>query len=153
MGFGTTDVEVAFGEERIRQKTKLDTFLGPPETADELMFLSTARAPIASRVVYFGKSLEDAAGPFAGTIETVAPLVATAPEADYLSTTSFESTLGPLGLTYQRTLHGHTENFHPEGILLPKVCPRGGFKFRVTLKFADGSTAGDRTSVPCPPKG
>jgi hypothetical protein len=150
VGFGKTDVEVEFGGERIRQTTKLDTFLGPPETADELMFLSTAQAPIASRVVYFGKSLEDAEGPFAGTIETVAPLVATAPEAPFLSTTSFESTLGPLGLTYERKIHGHTESFHPEGILLPKVCPRGGFRFKVKLGFADGSTASDRTSVPCP---
>lgn len=151
VGFGTTDVEVAFGGERIRQKTKLDTFLGPPETANELMFLNTARAPIASQVVYFGKSLENAEGPFAGALETVVPLVPTVPGGNYLSTTSFESTLGPLGLTYQRTLHGHTENFRPEGILLPKKCPRGGFRFKVTLQFADGSTASDRTSVPCPP--
>jgi hypothetical protein len=153
VGFGSTEVEVAFGGARIRQHTQLATFVGPPESASELLFLNTSRSPIASRVVYTGRSREDAEGPFAGALETVVPLVPTVPEGNYLATTSFESTLGPLGLTYRRTIDGHSESFQPEGIVLPRRCPRGGFRFLVALEFSDGSTAGDHTTVPCPAKG
>lgn len=151
VGFGSTNVEVAFGGGLVKQEAQVSAFAGPPESAAEVLFYNESRSPIASKVIYFGKSDENAEGPFAGALETTVPLIPTVPEGNFLATTSFESTLGPLGLTYQRTVRGKSESFRPEGIILPGKCPRGGFQFQVELRFADGSGAADHHSVPCPP--
>jgi hypothetical protein len=60
------------------------------------------------------------------------------------------TTIGPLHLTYYERPHGRRKTYHPEGILLPETCPRGGFPFAVSLAFADGSHASASTTVPCP---
>ena len=62
------------------------------------------------------------------------------------------STLGPEHLTYYRSIGGRMSPYTPEGILLPKLCPRGGFAFAAQLAFSDGSTARASTVVPCPRK-
>ncbi len=153
VGFGTTEVEATFGGDRIRQKAQVSTFVGPPESAAELLFYSESRSPIASRVIYKGKGQESSEGPFGGALETTIPLIPTVPAGNFLATTSFESTLGPLGLTYRRRIGHRLESFQPEGILLPRRCPRGGFRFRVDLRFSDGVEAADRSTLPCPRRG
>jgi hypothetical protein len=60
--------------------------------------------------------------------------------------------LGPESLTYSEMLAGKLVHYIPEGITLPKRCPRGGFPFAVTLgvcrrqpgeRYAAGSLPGD----------
>jgi hypothetical protein len=150
VGFGSAAVEVAFGERVVRQRISISTFAGPPESRSELLFYNEGRTPIASTTIFSARGKEGSKEIFGGSLETDVPLIPTVPEGDYLALTSFESTLGPLGLTYERTLRGHTERFRPEGILLPGSCPAGGFGFQVRLRFADGGQAADRTTVPCP---
>lgn len=149
VGFGAANVEAEFGGSPVREKAYVSTFAGPVKSPSELLFYNEARTPIASRLVYFGQAREES-GLFSGDLETIVPLIPTVPEGGYLATTSFESTLGPLGLTYQRKIHGRTESFHPAGIFLPKRCPAKGFPFLVELRFADGTEAADRSTVPCP---
>jgi hypothetical protein len=150
VGFGSSTSEAAFGGDRVRQRSHMSMFVGPAESAAELLFYNEGRAPIASHVIYFGRSRRESGGPFGGVLETTIPLIPTIPGGSYLVTTGFESTLGPLGLTYYRKSHGRRAAFHPAGIFLPKRCPPNGFRFAVQLRFEDGTEAADASTVPCP---
>lgn len=148
VGFGTAHVEVAFGGDPVQESAYVSTFAGPAKSGSEVLFYNDAKGPIASRLVYSGHTREES-GPFGGDLETTVPLISTVPGGDYLATTSFESTLGPLGLTYYKRIHGRTVSFHPEGIIIPTKCPSKGFPFLVELRFSDGTQAVGRSAVPC----
>lgn len=91
-----------------------------------------------------------AGGPFAGLVDIQVPLVHSLPETPDVSVSEIQLALGPETLTYSENVAGKMVHYIPEGIALPKHCPRGGFPFAVTLGFADGSHASGRTAVPCP---
>ena len=60
------------------------------------------------------------------------------------------TTLGPAHLTYYELVRGRYLPYHPKGIVLPRVCPRGGFRFAAHFTFEDGEHAQARTTVACP---
>jgi hypothetical protein len=152
IGFGTANVEVQFGHTRVPEQAVITTFAGPAKSSSELLFFNEGRTPINSRVVYPGHVREES-GPFSGDLETTVPLIPTVPGGNDLATTSFESTLGPLGLTYYRTIDGQTKSFQPEGIYIPKTCPPKGFPFMVEVRFRTGAVATNHHNVPCPAGG
>jgi hypothetical protein len=152
VGFGTAQVEVEFGGKRVQERADVSTFAGPAKSVAELLFYNRGKTPIASRILYLGHAREES-GPFSGDLETTIPLIPTVPEGNYLATTSFESTLGPLGLTYHKKIHGRKISFHPDGMIIPKRCPAKGFPFLVALRFYNGTAATARSSVPCPGNG
>jgi hypothetical protein len=78
------------------------------------------------------------------------PLLQSLPGTPDVSVSEIQLGLGPESLTYSEMLAGKVVHYIPEGITLPKRCPRGGFPFAVTLGFADGSHTQARTAVPCP---
>ena len=151
LGFGTAHVEAAFGGVPVQVSADVSTFAGPPKSASEFLFYNEEKTPIRSRLVYLGQAREES-GAFSSNLESTVPLIPTVPGGNDLATTSFESTLGPLGLTYYRNIHGRPVGFHPEGIILPKNCPAKGFPFLVELGFADGTKASGHNSVQCPPQ-
>jgi hypothetical protein len=67
-----------------------------------------------------------------------------------VSVSEIQLALGPETLTYSENVAGKIVHYIPEGIALPKHCPRGGFPFAVTLGFLGGGHASARTAVPCP---
>jgi hypothetical protein len=86
----------------------------------------------------------------AGLLETTVPPVLSVPEGPDVALTQMQTTLGPSGLIYNERRGGKTVFFRPEGILLPRSCPRDGFPVSVRLNFEDGATSTARTAVPCP---
>jgi hypothetical protein len=148
IGFGTARTEVTFGDAPIRSRAHVDAFAGPAKSAGELLFDVEQRTPIRSRLLYLGRARTET-GPFGSDLETTVPVIPTVPGGNDLATTAFESTLGPLGLTYVRNVHGRRVSFHPEGIIIPGKCPAEGFPFLVELHFDDGTEATARSSVPC----
>jgi hypothetical protein len=77
------------------------------------------------------------------------PLVPTVPEGPDVAVTDVHVTLGGR-LTYYERVHGRRVPYRPQGILLPKRCPRGGFRFSATFTFLDGTQAQAQTTVRCP---
>jgi hypothetical protein len=53
-------------------------------------------------------------------------------------------------LTYYERSHGKRVAYRPQGILLPKRCPRGGFRFHADFSFLDGTRSEAQTVVKCP---
>jgi hypothetical protein len=104
---------------------------------------------VSAQLILTGQLLP-AAGPFAGLLDIHLPLLQSLPGTPDVSVAEIQLGLGPESLTYSENIAGKMVHYIPEGIDLPKHCPRGGFPFAVTLGFADGSHAQARTAVPCP---
>jgi hypothetical protein len=53
-------------------------------------------------------------------------------------------------LTYYERRHGHRLAYRPQGVLLPRRCPKGGLLFGATFSFLDGTQSQAQTAVRCP---
>ena len=151
LGYGTAHVAAQFGEDIVPETAELDIFAGPPKSEQEVLYFADGRTPISQEEIFPGQLVEEFGG-FSGDLVTDVPLTGTVPGGGYVSTTRFESIIGPGGVTYERRVHGRLIPFHPQGVLVPTKCPSGGFPFLLELKFVDGTSASGRTSVPCPRK-
>lgn len=150
IGFGSAMVSVAAEGEPLEEKGSLTVVMGKPDNEHlEVLFLAESRAPVSAQLVFPGHLLEDGA-PFGDHLNTTIPLIPTWPGGPDVAITRMSSTIGPLGLTYYRHVHGRAVAYHPRGIALPKRCPRGGFRFRAELSFLDGTSADATHIVPCP---
>ncbi|MFI4990559.1 MAG: hypothetical protein ACHQHO_06560 [Solirubrobacterales bacterium] len=116
-----------------------------------LLFYVDGSEPVSAQIVMPGL-LIPADLPFGGAVSLGVPLVPSWPEGPYVAIVSLLSTLGPRHLTYYEHVKGRVVPYNPQGVLLPKVCPHGGFRFAGMFSFDDGSTARAQTTVPCPGK-
>jgi hypothetical protein len=71
-------------------------------------------------------------------------------EGPDLALEQFDTTIGPLRLTYHRQVDGKTIAYEPSGFRIPKHCPRGGYPFAALLSFADGTHLLATHRAPCP---
>lgn len=74
----------------------------------------------------------------AGELKLTVPLVESLPGAADVSVVRVHVTLGG-NLTYYERRHGKMVPYKPKSVMLPKTCPRGGFKFSATFSFQDGT--------------
>jgi hypothetical protein len=150
MGYGSAVIEVPIGPSILRERGTITTFMAPLRNGNlGLLFYAAAESPISAQLFFSGLVLP-AALPFGGRLNVMVPLIPSLPEAPYAAVVSLRSTIGPLHLTYYERVHGKTLAYQPNGISLPAHCPRGGFPFAATFKFADGTGASAHASVPCP---
>ena len=77
------------------------------------------------------------------------PLVEGLPEGPDVAVVRVNVTIGG-NLTYYERSHGKTVAYRPQGVLLPKRCPRGGFHFRPTSRFSTALSSQAQTVVKCP---
>jgi hypothetical protein len=85
----------------------------------------------------------------AGDLKLTVPLVESLPGAADVSVVRADVTLGG-NLTYYERRHGKTVAYRPKSVVLPKTCPREGFRFSATFSFLDGTQAVARRTVACP---
>jgi hypothetical protein len=150
MGYGSAVVEVPFGPGIIRETTGITLLSGPVQHGHlALLFYANGISPLSAQIIFPGLILP-ATAPFGGRLQTTLPLVPSIPEAPDATVVSLHTTLGPLHITYYEHVRGRLVGFHPRGIVLPKRCPRGGFRFSAELGFQDGGRATAHTTVPCP---
>jgi hypothetical protein len=83
-----------------------------------------------------------------GQLRFQVPLVPTVPEGPDVAVTDVHVTFGG-ALTYYERTRGRRVAYRPQGILLPRRCPRGGFRFSAIFSFLDGTQAKARTVVRC----
>lgn len=121
----------------------------PQHSGLELLYDAEGLSPVFSMLVFRGEILE-ADPPYGEEISTFIPPIETLPEAPYASVVSMHATIGPAGLTYYKRLHGRRVAYKPQGIELPKRCPREGFKFAGTFTFLDQATKVVHLTIHCP---
>ena len=150
MGEGTAIAEVQVGKEVVQEQAHTAIFMAP--LGDEnigIEFLVNGYTPLAAELIFPGLLLA-AAPPYSGDLSIPVPLLESYPQGRDVSLVQVRSTIGPLGLTYYEHQHGKLIPYTPSGIVLPSRCPAGGFPFSITFHFADGSTATNNQTVPCP---
>lgn len=150
MGYGTALVAVPFGPQLLREEARTTTFMAPVTNGRlGLLFFADGESPVAAALVFPGLVLP-APVPFGGDLNALLPLVPTLPEAPDAALVKLTTTLGPSHITYVEFKKGQTIPYHPQGILLPRTCPRGGFRFAARFVFANGTRASAGATVACP---
>jgi hypothetical protein len=150
MGFGSALGQIAVEGLVVREPAAVEIVRGPTREGHlALLFYVDGIDPVYAQLVFPGL-LVPASAPFGGAVSLDVPLVPSWPEGPDIAIVRLRSTLGPEHLTYYRHAKGRVVPYNPQGILLPKVCPRGGFVFAGSFRFADGTRAGARAVVPCP---
>jgi hypothetical protein len=150
MGDGQAIAEFLIGRHIVREVADM-TAVRTTELEGHLTMLMYLydESAVSTQLILTGRVLP-ADGPFAGLLDLQVPLLQSISGAPDVSVAEIELGLGPESLTYYEHVAGKLTHYIPEGITLPKRCPRGGFPFAVTLGFAGGSQASARTAVPCP---
>jgi hypothetical protein len=108
-----------------------------------------AQHPIRSQLVYAG-GLFNAPHPFGLGMRLTLPALPNSPFGAPISVAQLKFTLGGNNIIYREVVGGRRRSYRPGGLPLPSRCPSGGFRFRATVAFADGSTRSGGTAVPCP---
>jgi hypothetical protein len=153
MGYGAALVEVPFGPVTLQETAITKVFMAHIREGHlGLIFYASGEVPVDAQIVFPGLVLP-APSPYGGDLATTIPLVPTLPGAPDASVVRLSTTLGPAHLTYYERAHGKYISYHPKGIVLPRTCPRGGFKFAARFNFQDATHAAAKTSVPCPRRG
>jgi hypothetical protein len=153
MGYGAGLVEVPFGPEILRETTTTRVFMAKLHQGHlGLVFYAIGHTPVAAEIVFPGLVLP-ASDPYGGDLSTTIPLVPTLPGAPDAAVVKLSTTIGPEHITYYERLRGRYLPYHPRGIVLPRTCPRGGFKFAARFTFEDTTHAAAHTTVPCPRRG
>jgi hypothetical protein len=151
IGFGTATAVVPVGPQIVTEKASLDALKGEPGVNRiEILFYVQANEPVVAGLV-FPSVVEEASPPYGEELATSVPLVQAWPEGPHLALETFNSTVGPLGLTYYDHIKGRTIAYKPKGLRIPQACPAGGYAFSAILNFQDGSHSTANYRVPCPP--
>jgi hypothetical protein len=150
MGEGQAIAEFLIAHHIVREVASLTAVRTTEREGHLTMLLYLYDETAVSAQLILTSQLLPAGGPFAGLVNIQIPLVQSLPGTPDVSVSEIQLGLGPESLTYSETTAGKVVHYIPEGIDLPKHCPRGGFPFAVALGFADGSHASASRRVPCP---
>lgn len=152
MGYGTVGVQIPDGLGAISETGNVTIWMGPEQEGHlQLLFYANAQNPVIAQLLFAGEILEGSA-PYGGNLATQIPEIPNFPGAPPPAVVSLNASIGPKDVVYARRIHGSTIHYTPKGLRLPDRCPRGGFPFAATFIFLDGTSATDRTAVPCPAK-
>jgi hypothetical protein len=143
MGTGSATVKIPVGGGVQSESASIALLAGPsPSGFLSVLATATGLSPVIARVVIPSQLLE-------GHLKLTVPLVESVAGGTDVSVVAMHVTLGG-NLTYYETRHGKTVAYRPTPVLLPRQCPRGGFRFSATFSFLDGSRAQARKIVACP---
>jgi hypothetical protein len=151
MGFGSAVAALPIKREVVSEAARIAvvrTFERAGRPPALLLYIYDETA-LDARIVLPAQLLP-ASRPFGGALAIHVPLVPTFPEGPYVTVSRLSLVLGPSSLVYRERVHGRLVSYRPEGIPLPRHCPRGGFPFAVQLSFLGDGRAAASTAVPCP---
>jgi hypothetical protein len=152
MGYGTATGDIQLGSEIIEESAITAIFMAPFQNGDiALQFFLNGETPISVERIFPGLLLP-APSPYGGDLTITVPLIGTFDEGPDASLVTLQSTIGPLGITYYDHTHHEFVPYHPNGILLPRHCPKDGFPFKATLTYAEATNTTSRFAVACPPR-
>jgi hypothetical protein len=149
IGYGDATTVVPVGSRDVPERASLNALMGPPaEDHLEVLFYVQALEPVFAQLV-LPSVVGEARAPYGEELDTSIPLIQAWPEGPDLALETFNSTIGPLHLTYFRQLGGKTVVYYPHGIRIPSDCPLGGYPFAALLNFEGGTHATAVYRVPC----
>jgi hypothetical protein len=154
MGRGTATAEIPIGGETLSESAQISVFSAPVrEGRLALWVFADAHTPVSAEPV-FPAAVVSAPSPYGEAIDATIPLIPTLPGAPDVAVTRFQMALGatargPDHFVYYKLVRGRRVAYAPKGLLLPPVCPRGGFPFEAQFVFQDETKAIARTTVPC----
>lgn len=155
MGRGEATAEIPIGGETVVESAQIEVFSARVRDGHlALMVYANAESPVSAQLV-FPATVVRAVQPYGEDIDTEVPLVPSLPGGPDVAVTLFHMTLGtmPKGsdrFVYYRSVRGRRVPYSPSGLLLPQICPRGGFSFEAQFTFQDHTGAAAHTTVPCP---
>lgn len=150
MGRGSAAAQVPFGARSVTENAPIDLFSGPlQEGHPQLLFFAEGEYPVLADII-FGALVLPAQAPFGGALNATLPLVASVRGGADVALVRLQTTIGAKGIVYTEHVKGKTIKFRPRGIVLPAICPHGGFAFAAHLTFQDATHASTTTIVPCP---
>jgi hypothetical protein len=155
MGRGTATAEIPIGGETISESAQIEVFSAPVrEGRLALWVFADAHTPVNAEPV-FPAAVVSAPPPYGEAIDATIPLIPTLPGAPDVAVTQFQMALGttargPDHFLYYESVRGRRVAYAPKGLLLPPVCPHGGFSFEAQFVFQDGTNTSAQTTVPCP---
>jgi hypothetical protein len=106
------------------------------------------RHPVRAQLAYGGQ-LFSAPPPFGVGMQIDVPPIRDNPLNAPVALTGMHLGIGAQDVVYRRHAHGKVVKYRPGGVPLPERCPRGGFRFRALLRFADGRRASRDAAVGC----
>lgn len=143
MGHGSALAKFQVGPDVLAEQAQIGLVAGPSKHGYIQMLISaTGSHPVASRIVMPTLLLP-------GRLAVSVPLVQGLPEGPDVAVVAVHVTLGG-NLTYYARRHGFRIAYRPNGVTIPRRCPKGGFRFAATFRFLDGSSANASTVVHCP---
>jgi hypothetical protein len=143
MGSGSALAKFQVSPEVSEESASIALVAGPSQNGYvNLLISATGTFPVATRIVMSALLLP-------GRLQFSVPLVPGVPEGPDVAVVSVQATIGG-NLTYYERKHGRRVAYHPQGIQLPRHCPRGGFHFAATFSFLDGTQTQAQTVVRCP---
>lgn len=152
IGFGGGIGLVEIGKEQIKEPYTLDFFLAPKENGHlAILVFAHGVSPVSVELVILAKEVRGPK-PYGFGVEFEIPPIPTLPGASYASVETSYFTVGSQHVAYYNTIHGKRKLVHVKGIIVPKTCPQGGFPFKVTIGFLDGTQSIDTYTAPCPGK-
>jgi hypothetical protein len=149
VGNATVEIPVEFAESP-KFHASVTIYMGVPQHQHTTMLIyAETKTPVSGEYL-FPSELLPTSGIYGAELHTAMPLIPTWPDGPPAAVIHMETTLGPSHLTYFTHRHGKLVPYAPEGMAVPERCPHGGFPFRGTYHFDDGSTVSATARVPCP---
>ena len=149
MGFGSAQTVVSIGSQLVHETAPMSIFMTQPVAGNTTMlFYFNGQAPVIAPLVLQTEVLTPE-NSSASELSTSIPVVPTAPGAADVAIVGMRSSLGPARLRYFKHVRGHTVAYRPNGLDVPETCPSGGYVFKASFEFEDGSHTTARSVVPC----
>lgn len=143
MGRGSALAKFQISPEVSEETAEIALVAGPSQDGYlKLLISASGDDPVAARIVMSTLLLP-------GELQIKVPLVEGLPEGPDVAVVRVHVTIGG-NLTYYERAHGKRVPYRPQGILLPKRCPAGGFRFSASFSFLDGTDSQAQTVVKCP---
>lgn len=143
MGRGTALAKFQVSPEVSEESASIALVAGPSHDGYvHMLIAATGVYPVAARIVMSTTI-------FPGRLQFSVPLVPGIPEGPDVAVVRVRVNVGG-NLTYYERRHGRRVAYRPPGVLLPKRCPKGGFRFAATFSFLDGTQSQAQTAVNCP---
>jgi len=149
MGHGTATAELPVGSETFDETAQISIIRAPEGEGHIAMYFNViADTPVTAEFVLDGVLLPGP--PPYEHIHIAVPLIPGLADGPDVSVVRMDATFGPKGLIYYERTDGKLVPYQPQGILLPRHCPRHGFPFAAALAFANETHTNTTTTVPCP---
>jgi hypothetical protein len=153
LGRGQATAAIYYSDEQTVAASGAITLYNGPSVGNRPGVVAYVRTqhPIRSQLVYAG-GLFNAPRPFGLGMRLNLPALPNSPFGAPISVARMTFDLGGEDIVYYELIKGRRVTYRPGGLALPARCPRGGFRFRATVGFADGSARSGGATVPCPPR-